>query len=165
MIYHVPGIRDPIDQADIIDGCPIPSVVAFDIDGVRPPEIDVAMSRVIVLTQTCDLVNKKATWTSVASVLDAQASVDQGALKRDNIRGPLRAGQVFGWYFLLKSESLGLPEMIVNSAVNLHRSRSDLLEAIWLSGTAPRQAPLPLSRTPCQALRRYLQPYRTPRAL
>ena len=93
---------------------PDPVRRAFDLDGVRPPEIDVAMSRVMVLTQTCDLVNKKVTWASVASVLDAQALVDQGILKRDNIRGPIRAGQVFGWYFLPKSESLGLPEMIVN---------------------------------------------------
>lgn len=133
MIYGAPGNRDPIDQADIIDGYPISSVVTFDLNGVRPPEIDVANSRVIVLTQTCDLAHEKANWVSVATVLDAQALVDQGMLKRDNIRSAIRAGRVFGWYFLPKSESLGLPEMIVNLR-HLHTASLDLLGELCLRG-------------------------------
>jgi hypothetical protein len=88
---------------------------------------------VVVLTQTCDLVNQKATRVSVATVLDAQALVDQGVLKRDNIRGPIRAGRVFGWYFLPKSENLGLPEMIVNLR-QLHTVSLDLLVELCLRG-------------------------------
>jgi hypothetical protein len=133
MIYGTPGIRDPIDQADIIEGCPLLSLRSYDLDGVQPPRINVAISRVLVLTQTCDLVNKKVTWASVASVLDAQAMVDQGILKRDNIRGPLRAGHVFGWYFLPKSESLGLPEMIVNLR-QLNTVSLDLLVDLCVRG-------------------------------
>jgi hypothetical protein len=93
MIYDLPIDRDPIDQSDIIDGCPIISVAAFDLDGVQPPELDVARSRVIVLTQTCDLINEKANWASVATVLDAQTLIDQGMLKRDNVRGPVDRGE------------------------------------------------------------------------
>ena len=66
MIYCAPGIQDAIDQADIIEGCPLLSVKAFDLDGVQPPQINIAISRVVVLTQTCDLVNQKVTWVSAA---------------------------------------------------------------------------------------------------
>ena len=133
MIYDLPGNRDRIDQADIIDGCPIVSVFSFDLDGVQPPELDVARSRVIVLSQTCDLIQEKSNWASVATVLDAQTLVDQGMLKRDNIRGPIRSGRVFGWYFLPKSERLGLSEMIVNLR-QLHTVSVDLLSELCLRG-------------------------------
>jgi hypothetical protein len=133
MIYETPGNRNPIDQGDFIEGYPILSLQAYDLDRVRPPEIHVAMSRVFVLTQTCDLVNQKVTSVSVAAVLDAQALVERGLLKRDNIRGLIRAGQVFGWYFLPKSESMGLPEMIVNLR-QLHTVSLDLLVDLCLRG-------------------------------
>jgi hypothetical protein len=133
MIYCAPGSQDPIDQPDIIEGCPLLSVEAFDLNGVHPPQINIAISRVFVLTQTCDLVNQKVTWVSVAAVLDAQDLVEQGLLKRDNIRGSIRAGRVFGWYFLPKSPSHGLPEMIVNLR-QLHTVSLDLLVELCQRG-------------------------------
>jgi hypothetical protein len=66
-------------------------------------------------------------------VLDAQALIDQGLLKRDDIRGSIRAGRVFGWYFLPKTERLGLPEMLVNLR-QLHTVSLDLLVELCLRG-------------------------------
>jgi hypothetical protein len=109
------------------------SLKAYDLNGVQPPQINIAISRVFVLTQKCDLVNQKVAWVSVASVLDAQALVEEGLLKRDNVRGPIRAGRVFGWYFLPKSPSHGLPEMTVNLR-QLHTVALDLLVELCLRG-------------------------------
>jgi hypothetical protein len=133
MIYRLPGIQEPIDLGDIIDGCPTLNVTGYDVAGLHPPQINVAMSRVLVLTQTCDLANQKAMLITLAVVLDAQSLVDQGVLKRDNIRGPIRAGRVFGWYFLPKSESLGLPEMIVDLR-QLHMVELELLAPLCERG-------------------------------
>jgi hypothetical protein len=80
MIYAAPGSQDPIDQADIIEGCPTLSLNTNDLNGIQPPQINIAMSRVFVLTQTWDLVNQKVAWVCVASVLYAQALVEQGLL-------------------------------------------------------------------------------------
>ena len=81
MIYGLPGIQEPIDQGDIIDGCPTLNVTGYDVAGLHPPQIDVAMSRVLVLTQTCDLANQKAMSITLAVLLDAQALVDPGVLR------------------------------------------------------------------------------------
>ncbi len=96
MIYGLPGIGEPIDQGDIIERCPTLSLGGFDVAGLRPPVISVAINRVLVLTQTCDLANQKAVFINVAILLDAQALVDQGLLKQNDIRGPIRGGRVFG---------------------------------------------------------------------
>src|SRR5262249_12358720 len=66
-------------------------------------------------------------------VMDAQELVDQKLLKREDIRGPIRAGRVFGWYFLPKTADLGLPEMIVDLR-QLHTVRLDLLTDLCRRG-------------------------------
>ena len=62
-------------------------------------------------------------------VRDAQSLVDKQQLKAADLRGPIRAGRVFGWYFLPKSAELGLPEMIVDLR-QLHTVRLDLLHKL-----------------------------------
>ncbi len=91
------------------------------------------MNRVLVLTQTCDLANQKALFINVAVLLDAQMLVNQGLLKKNDIRGPIRAGRVFGWYFLPRCDDLGLPEMIVDLR-QLHTAEPDLLMALCERG-------------------------------
>lgn len=59
--------------------------------------------------------------------------VDQNLLKAADIRGPIRAGRVFGWYFLPKSAEFGLPEMIVDMR-QLHTVRLDLLTELCRRG-------------------------------
>jgi hypothetical protein len=133
VIYLAPGPDDPLDQADIVEGCPILTLPEFDLDEIDPPRIKVSLSRVLVLTQACDLVNRKASAVTVAVVHDAPSLVEQGLLKPADIRGPIRAGRVFGWYFLPASGALGLPEMLVDLR-QLHTVRLDLLTALCLRG-------------------------------
>lgn len=87
----------------------------------------------LVLTQTCDLANRKAATAVIAVVRDAQVLVEKQQLKAADIRGPIRAGRVFGWYFLPKSGEFGLPEMIVDLR-QLHTVRLDLLTDLCRRG-------------------------------
>ena len=133
MIYDLPGCDALLDQGDLIDHCLILSIKEFDVDGQNPPRINIAVNRVLVLTQTCDLANRKATNATVAIVYEAQFIVDQGLLKTADIRGPVRAARVYGWYFLPADPDLGLNEMIVDLR-QLHTVRLDLLTMLSQSG-------------------------------
>ena len=133
MIYELPALDEPLDQGDLVDHCLILSVKEFDPDGNDPPEINVARSRVLVLTQACDLANQKVTNLTVAVVYEAQFIVDQGLLKPADVRGPVRAARVYGWYFLPASSDLGLNEMIVDLR-QLHTVRLDLLTVLSKAG-------------------------------
>ncbi|MCU0880321.1 MAG: hypothetical protein MUF06_21330 [Pirellulaceae bacterium] len=138
MIYDLPALHDPVDQGDIIDGCPVLRISQFSISDLLREladslEIEGAFSRVVVLTQTCDLANRKTTVASVALVRDAEQLVQQGLLKASDVRGAIRAGRVFGWYFLPQSDEHGLPESIVDLHP-LHTVRLDLLTALCQHG-------------------------------
>jgi len=37
MIYHFPATDEPVDQADIIDGCPIIQIAHFDPQAATSP--------------------------------------------------------------------------------------------------------------------------------
>jgi hypothetical protein len=133
MIYNQTVANEPIDQGDLIDDCLI-----LWIKDVQPPPgsqpiVDFALRRIIVLTQTCDLANDKATMVNVAEVFDAQDLIDQKLFKAADVKGPLRAGRIWGWYFLPADAALGLGEMIVDLR-RLHTVRLDLLGNLCLAG-------------------------------
>ncbi|MDA1051928.1 MAG: hypothetical protein O3C40_15790 [Planctomycetota bacterium] len=129
MIYQRPPTDAPVDQGDIIEGCPVLRVTRFDVQQPDSPDIECAPSRVVVLSQTCDLANQKATLAVVAVALEAEQLVAIELLKVADIRGPIRAGRVFGWYFLPRHETLGLPELIVDLR-QLHTVPIDVLTAL-----------------------------------
>jgi hypothetical protein len=133
MIYSLPGADASVDQGDLIDDCFILSVREFNLDNNDSPRINVARNRVLVLTQACDLANHKATNVTVAIVHEAQLIVNQGLLKLTDVRGPVRAARVYGWYFLPADLDLGLDEMIVDLR-QLHTVRLDFLAALSQSG-------------------------------
>ncbi len=133
MIYRQPPPDAPIDQGDLIGGCPLMNVVSFDEQAPSKVHVKHSIERVVVLTQTCDLANHKVGQIVVAQVLDADALVAAGQLKAAEVRGPIRSGRVFGWYFLPKNQQLGLGEMIVDLR-QLHTVRLDLLTALCASG-------------------------------
>jgi hypothetical protein len=133
MIFACPAAEDPIDQGDILEGCPLTFLVQNNLDDPGPTEVDCIPARVLVLTQTCDLANQKASLITVAVVHDAQVLVDEGLLKPADIKGPIRGGRVFGWYFLPAAEELGLPEMIVDLR-QLHTVRLTVLTALCRRG-------------------------------
>jgi hypothetical protein len=132
-LYRLPAPADAIDQGDIIDGCPILLLASFDANNVENPEVNAPLARVLVMTQTCDLANQKAMYAVCAVIHEAQSLVDQRMLKAEQIRGQVRAGRVFGWYYLPASAALDLPEMIVDFR-QLHTVRMDLLTALCQRG-------------------------------
>lgn len=54
-------------------------------------------------------------------------------VKASDVRGPIRAGRVFGWYFLPRCPECGLPECIVDSR-QLHTVPRDVLESLCVEG-------------------------------
>lgn len=70
---------------------------------------------------------------TVAVVQEARSLVEQGLIKPADVRGPVRAGRVFGWYFLPASSGLGLPELIVDLR-QLHTVRLDVLTSLCQRG-------------------------------
>jgi hypothetical protein len=86
-----------------------------------------------VLTQACDLANQKASHVTVAVVHDARSLVEQNLIKPTDVRGPIRSGRVFGWYFLPASTGCALPEMIVDLR-QIHTVRLDLLTSLCHRG-------------------------------
>ncbi len=133
MIYQRPADEESIDQGDIIDACPVVSLADYDLDDFELSETEIVPARLLILTQTCDLANEKASKALAAVVLDAKDMVDRGLMKVQDLRGPIRAGRVFGWYFLPQSTELGLPEMIVDLR-QLHTVRLDLLADLCRRG-------------------------------
>jgi hypothetical protein len=114
MIYRLPALDEAVDQGGIIDDCPLIAVASLGPVGNDDVHVEQWIARVVTLTQTCDLVQGRVSQVVVARVIPAEELVSQGRLKASDIRGPLRAGRVFGWYFLPQSRELGLPEMIVD---------------------------------------------------
>ena len=144
MIYTNPSADAAIDQGDLLDQCPLPLINDIRKDALDTWPVDVDFRRVIVLTQTCDLANEKTTTATVAEVFDAQVLVDRKILKPLEIKGPLRAGRIWGWYFLPAQPDLGLGEMIVDLR-RLHTVRLDLLIALARGGKRQGRVP-PLYR-------------------
>ena len=146
MIFAKPSPEEALDQGDIIDGRPILSVASFDLDHLDTLQTRHTLSRVIVLTQTCDLANLKVTRVVTAVVLDAHSLVEQQLLKAADIRGPIRAGRVYGWYYLPRNVEHGLPESIVDLG-QLHLVRLELITALCRRGQRQWRARLqPLYR-------------------
>ena len=100
------GKSEPLLQGDIVDSCPLIFWECYqDGDEVirKPLEIDV---RVVVLTQSCDLDNRKSTRVQVAVVHETEFLIQHGVLKARTIRDHVRLHRMFGWYFLEQSELL-----------------------------------------------------------
>jgi hypothetical protein len=136
MIYASATLEGPLDQGDLIDGCPVLELKSYTLGQSPPYEVGVSFYRVVALTQTCDLANDKTSVVTVAEVQSAQVFVDAGILKPADIKGPLRSGRIWGLYFLPADASLGLPEMIVDFR-RLHTVKLDVLRALCAAGNRP----------------------------
>jgi hypothetical protein len=133
VIYHVPTPTLSLDQGDIIDGCPILQIVQFDQRNPDSPQVACSTQRVVVLTQTCDLANHKTQRITVAIVHDAQFLVEQGIVRAGDVRGPIRAGRVYGWYFLPGCRECELSESIVDLR-QLYTIPREVLESLCATG-------------------------------
>ena len=129
MTYLVPPLEESLDPGDILDGCPIPQVEHFDLFDATKLVANCGLCRVIVLTQTCDLANQKTTRVMVALMHDAERLVRDGIVKAADVRGPIRAARVFGWYYLPRHGASGLPESVVDLR-QVHTLPRGILEAL-----------------------------------
>src|SRR5437899_1079723 len=69
----------------------------------------------------------------VAGLCEAQGLVERQLRKAADIRGRIRAGRVYGWYYLPKSAEHDLAESIVDLH-QLHTVRLELLHALCQRG-------------------------------
>lgn len=132
-MYRCPALNESLSQGDIIDNCPVFGLEVAE----QPVNIDADpmrwKTRVLVVTQACDLANIKTSRVVVAIVHASQNLVDRGILKGKTIRDQVRHHQVFGWYFLPKHTEGELPESIVDLR-HLHTVPKAVLEYLVLNG-------------------------------
>ena len=133
MIYQLPSPALPVDQGDIIDGCPILQIARFDERNPDSPQVACSTHRVVVLTQTCDLANQKTQRVTVAVVHDAQFLVEQSIVRATDVRGPIRAGRVYGWYFLPSCLECELSESVVDLR-QLYTIPREVLDSLCAAG-------------------------------
>jgi hypothetical protein len=134
-MFLVPDKDSSLTQGDILDECPLVGLSAE----TPPPDLKKVpvnqwTSRVIVLTQACDLVQSKTGFVLVAQVHQAEKIVTRGLLKAATIRDQVRRHQVFGWYFLPAVPSpVVLPEALVDLR-DIHSVPRAVLEALVAQG-------------------------------
>ena len=142
MIYGTASPGDALDQGDLIDACPILAVAQFAVNDPDALQVKIAFQRVLVVIQTCDLANDKMTIATVATVYDTRQLVRDGTLKSADVKGPLRAGRIWGLYFLPADAVLGLEEMIIDLR-RLHTVPLDLLRELCRVGKRRARLPTP----------------------
>jgi len=134
-MFTIPAVADPLTQGDLFDDCPLVSLSADK----APIDLNVMgvqrwHTRVIVLTQACDLAQPKTDLVLVAPVHAADKLVEEGVLKGPAIRDHVRRHLVYGWYFLPAITSpISLPEAIVDLR-DLHSVLRVVLEQLIADG-------------------------------
>ena len=129
-MYSKPPLDSPVFQGDIFDNCPFVCVSPDSSDESPLGWTSIGgTTRVVVLTQACDMMSGKVHQVVVAVVHTAKELVESGLLKANNIRDRIRRHQVYGWYFLPNNEKLGLVESVVDLR-NLHTIPLALLEKL-----------------------------------
>lgn len=134
MMYEEMSVDSPLSQGEVIEGCPL--FVLEDANGIADVTVSPLrwQSRIVVLSQACDLVQGKTMRVVVAPVHSALTLVDRGILKPSIIRDQIRRGTVFGWYFLPTApEPFVLPESVVDLR-DLHMVSRTVLERLIADG-------------------------------
>jgi hypothetical protein len=134
-MFLVPDKDSSLTQGDIFDECPLVGLSAEKpLPDLKNVPVNQWTSRVIVLTQACDLVQSKTGFVLVAQVHLAEKIVTRGLLKATTIRDQVRRHQVFGWYFLPAVPSpVALPEALVDLR-DIHSVPRAVLEALIAQG-------------------------------
>lgn len=133
MIYSRPPHSERIDQGDLIDNVPLVEIHEYRADDSAKSAIACRPCLVLVLTQTCDLAQGKASRIVVARVFDAEALIQSGHVRAADVKGPIRSTRVWGWYFLPVYPDVGLGEMIVDLR-QIHSVPAEIVEAVCRDG-------------------------------
>jgi hypothetical protein len=119
-----------LSQGDFLDECPLVFWADQTREVIENAKPHTTRSRVIVLTQACDLANVKTARTVVAVVHEATHLVQIGRVKEKFVRDHVRKGSVYGWYFLPTHASFPeFPESLVDLR-DLHTVPRTLLEGL-----------------------------------
>jgi hypothetical protein len=134
-MFTVPDKDSSLTQGDFLDACPLVGLSAEgSLADLTKVSVNQWASRVIVLTQACDLVQSKTGFVLVAQVHPAEKIVHQGLLKATTIRDQVRRHQVFGWYFLPAATTpVLLPESLIDLR-DLHSVPRVVLEQLIADG-------------------------------
>jgi len=134
MMYERIAAESLLSQGDVIEDCPLFSL--HDPNAVTDSAVSPirSQSRIVVMTQSCDLTQAKTMRVVVAPVYSAQKLVERGLLKASVIRDQIRRGMMFGWYFLPTApEPIAMPESIVDFR-ELHTVSRAILERLIANG-------------------------------
>jgi hypothetical protein len=131
MIYSICNADEPLDQGDILDDCPMVTVAEHAPERIEEARLD--LRRGIILTQTCDIAQVKVERLVVAAVYPAHDLIDRKVVKAADIKGPIRAGRVWGLYFLPAHAVAGFGEMIVDFQ-RLHSIPITVVDNLRLAG-------------------------------
>lgn len=132
MIYSA-TVSDAPDQGDVFDDCPIGRIAGNG-------SIQLASCRAIVLTQSCDLDQRKAERVLMAPAHAASDFVAGGAAKASTVKDHIRFGRVYGLYFLPAFDPL--PELILDLRDVFTLPRS-VLESLIAAGRRPARLASP----------------------
>ena len=131
-MFFKPSSDTPLSQGDVFSNCPLIFWECTNSDGQlvrKPKELD---AQIVVLTQSCDLANKKSTRIQVAVVHETAFLVENNVLKAKTIRDNVRLFKMFGWYFIQQSDYLN--ESIVDFR-DLHTVSRLLLDEMITQGS------------------------------
>ena len=131
MIYSICNADEPLDQGDIVEDCPMVTVAEHAPESLEHARLD--LRRGIILTQTCDIAQMKVERLVVAAVYPTQDLIDRKVVKPADVKGPIRAGRVWGLDFLPAHAAAGLGEMIVDFQ-RLHSIPINVLDNLRQSG-------------------------------
>lgn len=114
--------KDELLQGDIVISCPIVNPT-IDIDDGIVENIDtnVDIYDVIIMSQSCDIVNKKINLVLVCpifSLTKAEESIDY--LKNQKNKEQIRQGNVPGYHLLNKSDEVGLKDYLLVDFRNVY---------------------------------------------
>ena len=124
---------EKLSQGDVIDGCTLLNLEPTESVSAAPSPI-IYRTRVVILTQECDLQDARTLRVVVAAVRTCQEIVEGKILNASTIRDQLRRHLMPGWYFLPKApDSIHLPESIVEFR-DLHTVFKTHLEALATGG-------------------------------
>lgn len=156
MIYQLPGASEALMQGDILDDCPL--LVWDELpDNSSQGKAITIRTRVVVLTQACDLAGGKAESVLVAAVHAASQMVEYGTFTAKYVRDQIRPHRVYGWYFLpIRRRNPGIdrgPSQFAHGSSRDSRSAG----ARWQAGQSDCDS---LSRAHGAAFFRNLLPHR-----
>jgi len=124
-MYETLNSTTPLRQGEIIDDCPL--LFWGRSSTAAEWQVSKSLSRIVILSQACDLESPKLTRVQVATVHAANALVESGVLNAQTIKTQLTRHRVFGWYFLPADSNF--PESIIDLR-DIHTIDRSLLEEL-----------------------------------